>query len=478
MSGGKNMTKNKKASFFASIAELSLWRKLAVSFVLMSILPLLVLVLTYTLPLIGWRVHLITVPLSMCIAIFGLLVIKEVFDRITSVTAEAKLIASGDVSHKLEIKEPDEIGDLSEALNQLTQRIRENMDELQGYSERTAQINLDIQKRVLILSSLLQISSLISQGVKLDDILKVTIEKARLLASSDTAYLLFREEVEEHFFVKIADGLSARFLSQIEIRPQDELFGNCIVLMKPVIVDSKNVYADEILTAFYEKFKLKNTATLPIIIKGKVKAILGIGNTRSDTFAYSKDDLELMDLLAKQIAIAIENDLLAQRVGKLEIKDYLTGLYNEIFIRDRLREEIRRAILYQRPCAFVLFDIDNFSKFHQSYGSLQAESCLKKIASLIKDSVTEIDKVARCGDDEFSVVLPEKNKRKAQDIAEAIRKKIEFAFSEEPDVNKRVTVSGGVSENPLDGIEADELIRKSHERLALSKRRGRNCIVG
>ncbi len=460
-----------------SLVSFSLKRKLKVSFALTSILPLLVLLSNYTLSAIGWKVDIITVPIIIFIAVIGFFVIKEVFDRIISVSAEARLIASGDISRRLEIGHPDEVGDLSEALNQMTQNIRTNMDELKTYSEKTTEINLEIQRRVLVLSSLLQISSLISQGAKLEDILKITVEKSRSLAHSDAAYLLFREEKEEAFSMKIADGINSQYLLKIKVEPQEYLFDNVIHKIKPLILDKHNVLPGNLAVSFYEKFKLKNTLALPIYLRGRVTGILGIGNTK-ETFLYSKDDIELLDIFAKQIAIAIENDILVHRLEKLEIKDALTGLYNEAFIHNRLQEEIKRAITYQRPCAFVVLDLDNFKKFHQNFGSLQAEATLKRVASLIKDSVSDVDRVARSGDDDFAVVLPEKNKRKAQDIAEEIRKKIEFTFSEEQDIAKRLTLSGGVSENPLDSIDAEELIIKAKERLGLAKTQGKNKIVG
>lgn len=460
-----------------SLVSFSIGRKLKISFALTSILPLLVLLSTYTLSAIGWKVDIITVPIIIFIAIIGFFVIKEVFDRIISVSAEARLIAAGDISRRLEIGHPDEVGDLSEALNLMTRNIRNNMDELKTYSEKTTEINLEIQRRVLVLSSLLQISSLIAQGAKLEDILKITVEKSRLLAHSDVAYLLFREEKEEAFSMRTADGVNSQYLLKIKVEPQEYLFDNVIHKIKPLILDKHNVLPGNLAVSFYEKFKLKNTLALPIYLRGRVTGILGIGNTK-ETFLYSKDDIELLDIFAKQIAIAIENDILVHRLEKLEIKDALTGLYNEAFIHNRLQEEIKRAITYQRPCAFVVLDLDNFKKFHQNFGSLQAEATLKRVAFLIRDSVSDIDRVARSGDDDFAVVLPEKNKRKAQDIAEEIRKKIEFTFSEEQDIAKRLTLSAGISENPLDGIDAEELISKAKERLKLAKTQGKNKIVG
>ncbi len=173
-----------------------------------------------------------------------------------------------------------------------------------------------------------------------------------------------------------------------------------------------------------------------------------------------------------------ENGTLLRRVEKLEIKDALTGLYNLAFIQNRLEEEIKRAITYQRPCAYIIFDIDNFERFSQKLGPVSPESTLQRIGSVIRSSVSETDRVARVGDDEFAIVLPERNKRQAQEMAEEIRKKIEFIYSEEADMNKKITVTAAVSENPLDGITALELMSAARRALNTAKKQGKNRIAG
>ncbi|MCX5695526.1 MAG: diguanylate cyclase [Candidatus Omnitrophica bacterium] len=454
--------------------------KLKISFALMSILPLLVcvyLISHYMLPQVGLKLDIVTfIAISIFIAFIGFFVIKEVFDRILSITNSAKIIASGDYRHNLEVLEGDEVGDLGEAFNRLTQRIRTNMDELKNYSEKTAEINIGIQKRVIVLSGLLQISSLISQSAKLDDILKTIIEKSRLLADSEVAYLLYREENQETFYMRWADGLGFQQLLDIRVEPADDVFYRINNINKPLLLDRKNLLPSQIISFVHDKLRLKNTLALPIYLRGRIIAILGIGNSR-EPFEYLKEDMELLDIFAKQLGIAAENDILTHSIKKLEIKDTLTGLYNELFMRSRLQEEIKRAVMYRRPCAFILLDIDHFKQYTQAFGSIQTESTLKRIAALIRDSVSEIDRVGRMSDDEFAVILPEKNKRQALEIAESIRKNIEFGFSEESDKAKKVTISGGVSENPLDGISAEELIVKAKEMLALAKKEGRNRIV-
>ena len=463
-----------------SLASRGIKYKLRISFYLMSVLPLLVsvyLISSYILPKFGLKIDIaLAMSISMIIALIGFFLIKEVIDRILSVTTEAKLIAAGDLNRKVEAKQGDEVGDLSDALNQLTMRIRSNMDELKGYGEKTSEINLEIQRRVIVLSSLLQISSLISQGAKLEDILKLTVEKSRLLANSEIAFLLYREEDENSFRTKIVDGLNSSFLLGIQIFLQDEIFNRVVKHNTPLIIDKQSKIPDVARNALLEKFHLKNILALPVYLRGGVRAIFAIGNARED-FIYRKEDIELLDVFSKQIAIAIENDLLMSKVEKLEIRDALTGLYNLSYIKSRLQEEIKRAITYQRPCAFITFDIDHFKKYYDYFGSLSSEAILKKIATLISSSVTEVDRVARTADDEFAVILPERNKRQANDIAENIRKKIEFTFNEEDEPVKRLTVSAGISENPLDGVSSEELITCACEALKIAKEQGRNRVV-
>ncbi len=463
------MAKQKDISLFSQ----GLNYKLRIAVYLMTILPLLVclyLVSTYILPNVGVKIDVVvSIVVSIFIAAIGFFLIKEVFDRILSVISAAKLIAAGDVNCKVETQYKDEVGDLGGALNQLTSRIRNNMEELRTFSEKTTEINMAIKENVLVLSSLLQISSLISQGSKIDDILKVTIQNSRLLAYSDVAYLLFRVENQDLFVMKVLEGESIAGLSEITIKPEETIFSNYIFQNNVLIIDKENLLPEDEERVFREKFGLRNTLALPVYLKGRMIAIIGIGNLQ-EGFLYKKTDAELLELFAKLVAIAFENDILTQRVEKLEIKDALTGLYNAMFIRNRLHEEIKRAIIYQRPCAFVLLCIDDFQAFQLKFGALQTELVLKKMTSLIRNSISEIESVARFEDDQFAIVLPEKNKRQALETAENIRKKIEFSFSEEQDIKKRLTLSGSISENPLDGIEPEELISKAQSLLNTNKK--------
>ncbi|MDD5477110.1 MAG: diguanylate cyclase [Candidatus Omnitrophica bacterium] len=463
-----------------SLNSRTIKQKLIVAFQLMSILPFLVcvyLVSNYILPKFGLKIDIVaSLVVSMFVAVVGLLVIKEVFDRLALMAKEAKVIVSGDISRKLEVEHNDEVGELGHVLNQLTNRIRGDMDELKQYSEKTTEINLEIQQKIIVLSNLLQVSSLISQGAKLEDILKIAVEKSRLLANSETVFLLFKEENKESFCVKVADGAGADYLMTVDVGVKEDIYNKAFNLNKLLILDKQNLLENNLAAEFFAKFQVKNCLSMPIFLRGRVKAVLGIANSR-DNFLYTKDDMELLDIFSKQIAIAIENDILIRRIEKLETKDTLTGLYNRNFITSRLQEEIKRAITYQRPCAFVIFDIDNFKNYREKFGLISAEVTLKRIAVLLAGSVTEVDRVGRTDDDEFSLILPEKNKRQGKEVAEEIRKKIQLALPSDQDSSKSITLSAGVAENPLDGVEAEQLIDKAKELLKKAKIEGRNRVV-
>lgn len=451
-----------KRNIFSLVSK-GLRYKLRVAFYLSMILPTLIflyLVSDYILPYKGLETNLILLILvSIFIGIGGFYIVRDVIRRVVNISSQARSIAGGDYHQNIEPAESDELGDLGASINILTQQIRDNMEELKNYGKKSTEFNLEIQRRVIVLSSLLQISSLISQGGKLDDILILAVEKSRQITDSDIAYLLIKDEDQEVLETKVIDAVNAQHLLNLRWDIEQSIFNNCIKKRSVLVLDSKSSLPEVIRAEFYKRFSLKNTLAVPMYSRGRLLGILGIGNSRGN-FIYRKEDIELLEVFAKNIAIAIESDRLVHRVERLEIKDVLTGLYNEKFIRHRLKEEINRSLACHRPCSLILLRIDNFRGLAENLGSRFAEDTLRKVGTVIGESVSGIDRVGRFGDDEFAVILPEQNKRRAMETEKQIREKIEFSFSGEvPD--KRVKISCGLSENPLDGIDAEELIQNA-----------------
>lgn len=463
-----------------SLVPVGLRYKLTIAFVLMSVIPLIICVylsVNYIFPVLSaiWDVSIV-LGITILISFLGFKISKDIVSPIIDMAIQAKGIAKGDLSRSIEVTTEDEIGELGSTLNVLTRRIRANMDELRSYSERTKEINVEISKKVLVLSSVLQISNLISQGSPLEQILKLIIDKLSQLEEDCTAFLMLIDS-ENTLVMNVTYNLKREDLKALKVKVGDGIVGKAVLEKKVVTFDRRSRSTKE-GEELLKNFELKNCAFVPVVTRGTVVGILSFGSAASD-YEFKDDDIEVLKLLAKQIAIAVENESLTKKTKELSIKDELTGLYNEKYITGRLEEEIKRAILYQRPCSFAIINIDNFTLYHQGIGELVAEETIKEIGKIVEANVTEVDRVGRLSGDEFAVVMPEKNKKQANALAEVLRQRVEaFGISGGDKYPKKfVTVSGGVSENPLDGVTADQLIKKARALLEEAKAKGKNVVV-
>lgn len=97
---------------------------------------------------------------------------------------------------------------------------------------------------------------------------------------------------------------------------------------------------------------------------------------------------------------------------------------------------------------------------------------MRQVAELLRKNLTEVDRAGRTGPNEFTLILPEKNKREAFELAENIRQQIErntFSYGAKR-LSNSLTVLAGVSENPLDGASGMELLAKATRALQSAKR--------
>lgn len=476
------------AGFFKklSLVPAGLRYKLMVAFALMSLIPLAIsvyLATNYIFPFLNLtgdvNIELkyvsIVLAITIIIALLGFIIAKDIVSPIIDMSLKAKDIVNGDFSKNIEVRREDEIGELGNALNILTRRIRENMDELRSYGERTKEINVEINKKVIIMSSLLQVSNLISQGAPLDEILRIVIEKINQLEEGSFSFLMLAGE-KETLMMKVSYGLNGE-LNSMKLKIGIGLLGKLVFEGKTAILDRRlKMTADS--EEFLKVFGIKNCVLSAIVAHGHGFGVIGFGNMAAD-FEFRDEDVELVKLFGKQIAIAVENELLTKKAKELAIKDELTGLHNERFILNRLEEEIKRAVLYQRPCSFLVFNIDDFRVYRQINGDMAAEEALKKVGKVMESNITEVDKIGRLSGDTFAVILPEKNKKQANTIAEALKQRVEaFGIAGGNGYPRNfVTVSGGVSENPIDGVTAEDLIKKATSALTEAKSKGKNTVV-
>lgn len=169
---------------------------------------------------------------------------------------------------------------------------------------------------------------------------------------------------------------------------------------------------------------------------------------------------ELEELSQSLNTISRNATELLARVERLSQKDKLTGLYNAAYIRERLQEEIQRAVHFQRPCSFAYIVVPDVE-------TTVGPDALKNVGEMLRRSLGAFDRAARIRRNEFAVILPDKNKKQAIEFLERMRVNLmAWAAALGPAADGRVAI--GLSENPLDGTTGRELFVKAQERARAS----------
>lgn len=185
-------------------------------------------------------------------------------------------------------------------------------------------------------------------------------------------------------------------------------------------------------------------------------------------------DVQYITQIVRFASIAIENASLYWQATT----DRMTKLFSHHFFEKNLEEEILRARRYGASFSLLMFDIDHFKKFNDTYGHLQGDLIIKEIAHILRSSVRSIDFTARYGGEEFAVILPEVNVQGAAVVAERIRQSIDkhsFAGEKGP---LHVSVSIGVAEFKVDRMRtASQFIAVADKALYQSKELGRNRVT-
>ena len=192
---------------------------------------------------------------------------------------------------------------------------------------------------------------------------------------------------------------------------------------------------------------------------------------------------ELQQLAPALLAVASRTESL----HKLAITDHLTQAYNRRYfyaIVDRiLAESARRGKL----ATLLLYDIDNFKRYNDTYGHAAGDEILRETASLMRKITRNHDIIARIGGDEFAVLFWEPDKPRKPDsrppeaaavLADRFRQAIrthEFP-SLGPEATGALTISGGLAAFPEAGRTCRELLRAADAALKSVKTTGKDAI--
>lgn len=170
-----------------------------------------------------------------------------------------------------------------------------------------------------------------------------------------------------------------------------------------------------------------------------------------------------------------------QELQRISTVDELTGTYNRRFFNHRFSEVWADHAREATTLSALMIDVDLFKSYNDSFGHLQGDHCLKRIAEEIIAVIRRPrDFVARFGGEEFVMVLPNTDIAGAKEIAARIHKRVELLAMphRRNDGISRVTVSiGGASIKPGKDGDSDQFLQHVDHALYTAKHQGRNTSV-
>ncbi len=241
-----------------------------------------------------------------------------------------------------------------------------------------------------------------------------------------------------------------------------------------------NLYLLVIITSGLTLGKITTFLVLGLI----TSLYIFMGTLSINHISFSLDNFSnMMTVFSPYLIIAYLTTMLSAdlRFARMMFKhlsetDEMTGLMNRRSFSDVITNEHNKSARYKHAYSILMVDADGLKAVNDKHGHEAGNKLITTLAKTIKSCLRDSDSLARYGGDEFIVLLPETDKKQAEEAGERIRKAVENAAFDMNGNQINATVSIGVTSYPEDADSVDSALSKADRALYKSKREGRNKV--
>jgi len=306
-----------------ALKEESIYRKLLLTYVLVSLIPLVIICLFYVnglgIPeMAGFMQKAQPIMFFVVLAsVTGFFVTRNSMLNLLKILKEAKRIANGDLSRDLKTDELNEIGELSESFNKITSRLRKNIDELK-------------ESKKLLQNVLTKIGSAMSSSQNIDSLLELIVQTMSNGLSAKSGAIMLLDESKKELHMKVAYGLDEQLVEKARFKIGEGVYGWVAQEGKPLNIE--DVTSDDKFGGERSYYAERSMLAVPLIHRNKVIGTISC-HDKVDGAGFTTDDLILLSNLATQTAVAIINSRLSDNIENTYIET-ITALAMAVEAKD------------------------------------------------------------------------------------------------------------------------------------------------
>ena len=304
----------------------------------------------------------------------------------------------------------------------------------------------DLAQNVEELKILNRINLAITAGLDLECLLKTLHEQCSQVAPIDVFYVALYDPASTLVNIPLYydKGQYHPGITR-DIHDQPGIIGNVIQARHTLYLQDSVKKITRPLIPFDSETKMppKSYIGIPLTVREQIIGVMSAQSHRTN--AYSEEQVRLLEQIAVQAAIAIENARLYAEEQRLAIIDELTNIYNYRGLIELGDREVERARRFSHPLSALFFDINNFHDFNNTYSHATGNIVLQNVVRRCCDVLRSVDVFARFGGDEFVALLPETDLANAELIARRLAEEIAATKINTPYGDLSVTISIGVT---------------------------------